>query len=89
MARHGTLPKFMYQEHYINLDKPTDLFKEVNQDVQVAGGPGEDNPTEYQPVDESGEEPDSTKAMRRIMKEPATKPEITLKEKLGARQSFC
>ena len=74
MARHGTLPEFMYREHYINLDKPTDLFKEVNQDVQVPGGPGEDNRTEEQPVDESGEEPEPTKAVRRIMKEPATKP---------------
>ncbi|KAJ7383334.1 hypothetical protein OS493_028882 [Desmophyllum pertusum] len=54
MAKHGTLPEFMYQRHSINSDEPINVVFEVaNQDVHEAG---EGSRTEEQAIDESGDE---------------------------------
>ena len=45
MAKHGTLPEFIYQRHCIDSDKPVNVvFKEANE--QEDGGPREDSQTE-------------------------------------------
>ncbi|PFX28225.1 hypothetical protein AWC38_SpisGene7031 [Stylophora pistillata] len=62
MAKHGTLPEYIYQRHCIRSDQPTNItFEEADQgeeDGQESEGPGEDSQTEEQVIEESGSEPE-------------------------------
>ena len=62
MAKHGTLPEYIYQRHCIRSDQPINItFEEADQDeehAQKSEGPGEDSQTEEQAIWESGSEPE-------------------------------
>ena len=52
IAKHGTLPEYIYQRHCIRSDQPINItFEEAEQDEedgQESEGPGEDSQTEEQ-----------------------------------------
>ena len=62
MAKHGSLPEYIYQRHCIRTDQPINItFEEADQDEEVgqeSERPGEDSPTEEQVIEESGSEPE-------------------------------
>ena len=62
MAKHGTLPEYIYQRHCIRSDQPINItFEEADQDEEHAPeseGSGEDSQTEGQAIGESGSEPE-------------------------------
>lgn len=62
IAKHGTLPEYIYQRHCIRSDQPINIkLEEADQDEedgQESEGPGEDSQTEEQVIEESGSEPE-------------------------------
>ena len=62
MAKHGTLPEYIYQRQCIRSDQPIKItFEEADQDeehAQESEGPGEDSQIEVQAIGESGSEPE-------------------------------
>ena len=61
MAKHGTLPEYIYQRHCIRSDQPINItLEEADQDeehAQESEGPEEDSQTGEQAIGESGGEP--------------------------------
>ena len=71
MAKHGTLPEYIYQRHCIRSDQSINItFEEADQDEEHAPeseGSGEDSQTKEQAIGESGSEPEySMKAAMRM-----------------------
>ena len=62
MAKHRTLPKYIYQRHCIRSDQPINItLEEAGQDeehAQESEGPEEDSQTKEQAIGESGVEPE-------------------------------
>ena len=62
MAKHDTLPEYIFQRHCIRSDQPINItFEEADQDeehAQESEGPGENSQTEEQAIGESGSEPE-------------------------------